>query len=95
MLAFVPLRRPAPEEAPATVPNGDLDLLPGAIILWVGSVVRVITGTPAGEAFRGEAALALFCVVVIPCWALWSWIRLRKGAEGPPADDNPGILMKS
>jgi hypothetical protein len=41
-----------------------------AVILWVGSVGRVVAGAVEHEAFRAEATLAMLCVVLVPWWAL-------------------------
>jgi hypothetical protein len=82
----------------AATPKGDFDLLPVAIILWVGSVARVAAGALEDEVFQGEATLALLSVLLIPCWALWSWIQCRKDAEDahePGGDDKSGIFTKS
>jgi hypothetical protein len=49
--------------------------VPGAVILWLGSVARVAFGASSGEAFRTEATLAFYAVVLIPCWLLWSFVR--------------------
>ena len=90
--------RAALEEPLAATPNGDLDLLPVAVILWVGSVARVAAGVLEDEIFEGEAALALLSVLLIPCWALWSWIQCRKDAEDAHergGDHKSGIFTKS
>ena len=98
LLLILPRRpEPKPERLPETPSNGDLDLLPGAVILWLGSVARVIAGAPGREAFEGEATAALVCALLIPCWALWSWIRFRHGekAKRPAGDTSSGIFTKS
>jgi hypothetical protein len=74
-------RRPTLEEPPSSV-HGDSDLVPIAIILWVGSVLRVVAGAVEGEVMGTEASLALLCVVLIPCWLLRSWVQ----AELPARD---------
>ena len=60
-------------EPPSSV-HGDSDLVPIAIILWIGSVLRVVAGAVEGEVMRSEATLAILCVVLIPCWLAWSWL---------------------
>jgi hypothetical protein len=75
----------------ATLPpadaSGDWDLVPVAIILWLGSVARVAFGALGGEAFRAEATLALYVVVLIPCWLLWLLVSSndRGTPRGPAA----------
>jgi hypothetical protein len=70
--------------------EGDRDLIPVAAILWVGSVARVIAGLAENETFHVEATLALFCVIAVPCWIVWSLVdgaaqkratRVRKPSE--------------
>lgn len=63
--------------------GGDSDLVPVAIILWVGSLLRVVAGAVGGEVIRTEATLALLCVIGIPCWLLWSWVQAEKPAFDP------------
>jgi hypothetical protein len=87
----------APEPPSATIPSSDLDLLLVALVLWMGSVARLVAGAGAGEAFHGEATLALLCVVLIPCWAIWSWLGFRaaKKAKRPADECGGGIFTKS
>jgi hypothetical protein len=66
------------EQSPSNEAVGDSDLVPVAIIFWIGSLVRVIAGAVSGEVFRTEATLALLCVICIPCWLLWSWACAEK-----------------
>src|SRR5215211_4301052 len=68
------------EEPPSSV-RGDSDLVPLAIILWIVSVLRVVVGAVEGEVVRSEATLALLCVVLIPCWLVWSWVDAAFAAE--------------
>ena len=45
---------------------GDRDLLPLAVVLWVGSLARVAYAFRVGEELNTEATLALACVVLVP-----------------------------
>jgi hypothetical protein len=81
----------------ATASKGDLDLLPVAAVLWLGSVVRVTAGALEHEVLEGEASLALFCSVLIPFWALRAWSRAKKtghGAKQSADDDSSGVFTK-
>lgn len=79
----------------ANAPNGDFDLLPVAVIAWVGSVARVVAGRL--EKFQGgEATLAFLCMVLIPSWALWLWVQTRNSNEAEQPDNGrTGIFTKS
>lgn len=67
---------------------GDWDLVPVAVLLWLGSFWRVVSGSLYGEAFHVEATLAFYCVVLIPCWLIWTVLRPseRRLPNGPGAD---------
>jgi len=59
-------------------------------------VVRVVAGAVGGEVFGTEATLAFLCVVLIPCWLLWSWAQAdepdldrQKPARSEPAQTPP------
>ena len=74
-------------ELPGLAVAGDWDLLPIAVVLWFGSLWRVVSGSLYGEAFHAEATLAFYCVVLIPCWFFWSLIRANaRTAPNDPAD---------
>jgi membrane protein implicated in regulation of membrane protease activity len=95
-------RRTTVEEPSSHAAVGDLDLLPAAIILWIGSVARVAAGGFEDDAFSAEATLALICVVLVPCWLLWSWARFeaekkRDSVRGKPNESRgkARILTKS
>src|SRR6186997_892461 len=77
-------------DEPPSSAHGDSDLVPLAIILWIGSVLRVVAGAVEGEVMRSEATLALLCVVLIPCWLVWSWVDAASAAElgGEKRDNN-------
>ena len=97
-LVLILPERQAPEWPAATGPSGGFDLLPVALILWLGSAARVIAGTVNGDTFQGEATLALLCVVLIPCWARGSWLRFQqheKQAKRPAGGDATGVFTKS
>jgi hypothetical protein len=81
-------RRPTPEEPPSSV-RGDSDLVPIAIVLWVGSVLRVVAGAVEGEVMGTEATAALLCVVLIPCWLLWSWVQAELPARDASSSTPP------
>lgn len=69
--------------------EGDYDLLPVWIILWVGSVARVVAGLVENETFSTEATLALLCVAVIPWMVLGPWIREQWLAGSSGDSNNP------
>ena len=74
-LIRLPGRRRTFGPLPPANDRGDWDLVPGAVILWLGSVARVAFGASSGEAFRAEGTLAFYVVVLLPCWLLWSFVR--------------------
>ncbi len=76
---------PSIEQSSSDERGGDSDLVPVAIILWVGSLMRVVAGAVGEEVFRTEGTLALLCVICIPCWMLWSWVQAEKPALVPDA----------
>jgi hypothetical protein len=93
----LPERR-APEWSAAPALSDGFDLVPAALILWLGSLARVIAGTVNGDAFQGEATLALLCVVLIPCWGMASWTRFQqdeKKARRPARSNATGLFTKS
>jgi hypothetical protein len=52
------------------VPEGDSDLLPIAVFLWLCSAVRVALTLVHRQPFDVEATLALLCVLALPLYAL-------------------------
>jgi hypothetical protein len=56
----------ARHDLPLEIPSGDSDLRPIAVLLWIGSVVRVVLAFWHRETFDIEATLALFCALGIP-----------------------------
>lgn len=60
-----------PSNPPSQNRVKDWDLLPVAMLLWVGSAARVALGLSSGEVFGVEATLALACVFLVP-WLLIS-----------------------
>lgn len=90
-------RRVLAADLPANAVQGDLDLLPTAVVLWLGSVARVVVGALEGETPDVEATLAFLCVVLIPCWLFWEWIRSGDGAPGsdpPPTGRNSTLAAR-
>jgi hypothetical protein len=59
-------RSVARRDLPLAIPVGDSDLRPIALLMWVGSVVRVVLALIHHEVFGVEASLALFCVLLLP-----------------------------
>jgi hypothetical protein len=50
--------------------EGDRDLLPVGVVLWVASLARVTYALANREVFGIEATLALVCVVLV-AWLFW------------------------
>ena len=65
-------RSVARRDIPLDIPAGDSDLRPIAIVLWVGSVIRVALAMFHHEAFGAESTLALGCLLVLPLLLLRS-----------------------
>lgn len=59
-------RSVAQRDLPLEVPAGDSDLRPVAVLLWIGSVVRVALSLIHRQEFGVEATLALLCVLLLP-----------------------------
>ena len=59
-------RSVARKDLPLEMGPGDSDLRPIALLLWIGSVIRVVLAFAHRETFDVEATLALFCVVGLP-----------------------------
>ncbi len=53
-------------DLPLEIPAGDSDLRPVAVLLWIGSVVRVALTLVHRQEFGVEATLALSCVLLLP-----------------------------
>jgi hypothetical protein len=66
-----PYRRPAEPiaGAPETERDGDTELLPFFLILWIASVARVIIGVGTREVFDTEATLAMLAMFILPLLA--------------------------
>lgn len=60
----------AQRDLPLSVANGDSDLVPIAVILWIASAARVILAVLHHETFGAEATFALFCAVLLPVFVL-------------------------
>jgi hypothetical protein len=65
-------RSVACRDLPLDIPAGDSDLRPIAVVLWVGSVIRVALAVFHNEAFGAESTLALLCMLVLPLLVLRS-----------------------
>jgi len=59
-------RSVARRDIPLNIPAGDSDLRPIAVLLWVGSLIRVALALSHHEAFGAESTLALGCLLVLP-----------------------------
>ena len=70
-------RSVARKDLPLEIAPGDSDLRPIALLLWIGSVVRVALAFWHRETFDIEATLALFCAVGIPLL----FLRSRHGHD--------------
>jgi hypothetical protein len=70
------------------------DLLPIAVVLWLGSVARAALSVLHGEVFDAEATLALTCVFVIPALALRERQRETRQHELTHAPDGRGRLIE-
>ena len=57
-------------DIPLELAEGDSDLLPIAVFLWLCSVVRVALTLLHRETFDVEATLALMCVLALPLYIL-------------------------
>ncbi len=60
----------ARRDIPLDLPNGDADLLPIAVFLWLCSALRVALTVAHRQAFDVEATLALLCVLALPLYIL-------------------------
>ncbi|HET7541264.1 MAG TPA: hypothetical protein VFK05_15405 [Polyangiaceae bacterium] len=69
----------ARRDLPLDVPQGDSDLAPVAVFLWVCSVVRVAFTLAHRQVFDIEATLALLCVIALPVYVL----RTRHARDTP------------
>jgi hypothetical protein len=63
-------RSVARRDLPLNVPAGDSDLGPIAVLLWIGSVIRVALAFAHQQTFGAEATLALACAVLLPLLVL-------------------------
>ncbi|MEI9949857.1 MAG: hypothetical protein WDO74_12970 [Pseudomonadota bacterium] len=63
-------RAVARRDIPLDVPQGDSDLLPIALFLWLCSALRVALTVAHRQAFDVEATLALLCVLALPLYML-------------------------
>jgi hypothetical protein len=59
-------RSVARRDLPLDIPAGDSDLHPVAIMLWLGSAIRVALAIVHQQAFGAEVTLALLCVLLLP-----------------------------
>ena len=66
-------------DLPLDIPEGDSDLRPVAIMLWLGSVIRTALTLIHREEFGVEATLALICAVFLPLLIL----RARHTCDTP------------
>ncbi|HEY4105030.1 MAG TPA: hypothetical protein VGM44_14125 [Polyangiaceae bacterium] len=63
-------RSVARRDLPLDIPVGDSDLRPVAIVLWIGSLIRVALTLIHKSEFGAEATLALSCALLLPAWVL-------------------------
>jgi len=73
MAPLIPITRyraVARHDIPLHVPEGDSDLLPIAVFLWLCSAVRVALTLVHRQPFDVEATLALSCVLALPMYVL-------------------------
>jgi hypothetical protein len=63
-------RSVAHRDIPLDIPAGDSDLRLIALMLWVGSVIRVVLTILHHATFGSEATLALFCALLLPAFIL-------------------------
>jgi Flp pilus assembly protein TadB len=73
MAAVTPISRSravARHDIPLHVPEGDSDLLPIAVFLWLCSALRVALTLVHRQPFDVEAPLALLCVLALPLYVL-------------------------
>ena len=73
MATVVPIKRYRAIERPDVsldLPQGDSDLLPIAVFLWICSAVRVALTFAHRQTFDVEATLAVFCVLALPIYIL-------------------------
>ncbi|HEX3775821.1 MAG TPA: hypothetical protein VHV51_15220 [Polyangiaceae bacterium] len=73
MASVIPIARyrsVARRDLPLDIPAGDSDLRPVAIVLWIGSVIRVALTLIHKQEFGVEATLALLCVLLLPALVL-------------------------
>ena len=59
-------RAVARRDLPLGIPAGDSDLRAVAVLLWVGSLIRVGLTLMHRQEFGVEATLALLCVLLLP-----------------------------
>jgi hypothetical protein len=59
-------RSVARNDLPLEIARGDSDLRPIALLLWIGSLIRVVLAFAHRETFDIEATLALFCALGLP-----------------------------
>lgn len=79
--------RPRAQSPSSAAAGLDADLLPLAILLWVGSAVRVGYALLHHEVFRTEATLALACMALIPWLLVVTRRRYRPSSSAfEPAD---------
>lgn len=67
----------ARRDIPLELAEGDSDLLPIAVFLWICSVARVALTLVHRQTFDVEATLALMCVLALPLYIL----RSRKARD--------------
>jgi len=75
MATVIPIKRYraiARRDVSLDLPEGDSDLLPIAVFLWICSVVRVALTLLHRQTFDVEATLALMCVLALPLYILRS-----------------------
>jgi hypothetical protein len=65
-------RAVARRDIPLNIPEGDSDLRPIAVALWIASVIRVALAVFHHEAFGAESTLALCCILLLPLLVLRS-----------------------
>ena len=53
-------------DLPLELSAGDSDLRPIALLLWIGSAIRVVFAFAHHETFDVEATLALLCLIGLP-----------------------------
>jgi len=73
MATVIPIKRYraiARRDVSLDLPEGDSDLLPIAVFLWICSAVRVALTFAHRQTFDVEATLAVLCVLAVPIYIL-------------------------